>query len=271
MTNPLSFSSLKLDLFSRDGVHLKSASGFVIEVDSQCYLITNWHVVASGQQEPNAKPHFLKTSVHIHAGTGEQNVPVPLWMGMRKQITVQLYDDSDSPYWIEHRMQDEKEGQADIVALPIQGNLASILFSGKISGIALDKGSQGNNPNYWTKISAIPISAVDTDVEYDPPDTVHVIGYPLGWEPDGTDRTSSAFWRTCFIASEIYEPGTRRTNTFFVDSCPPEGMTGSPVLGMKKDRLKLLGVYSDRSMKEFGASAGLVYGAWLVKELLRTS
>ena len=48
-------------------------------------------------------------------------------------------------------------------------------------------------------------------------------------------------------------------------------MTGSPVVGMKNDRLKLLGVYSDRSTEEFGANAGLVYGAWLVKELIGAS
>jgi len=269
MTNPLSFSSVKLDLFSRDGGRLNSASGFVIEVDSQCYLITNLHVVSRGQQEPSTKPYFLKTSVHIQGGAGEKSAP--LWMGMRKKITVQLYDDSDSPQWIEHQANDEKQDKVDIVALPIQVNLASILFSGKISGIALDKGLRSENIDYWTKISAIPISAIDTDVEYGPPDTVHIIGYPFGWQPDGTDRTSSAFWRTCFIASELYEPGMRRADTFFVDPCPSEGMTGSPVLGMNKDRLKLLGVYSDLSTEEFGASAGLVYGAWLLKELIRTS
>jgi hypothetical protein len=38
---------------------------------------------------------------------------------------------------------------------------------------------------------------------------------------------------------------------------------------MKNDRIKLLGVYTDRSTAEFGANAGLVYGAWLVKELIR--
>lgn len=269
MTNPLSFSSVKLDLFSRDGDRLKSASGFVLEVDSQCYLITNLHVVSSGQQEPSTKPYVLKTSVHIHGETREKSVP--LWMGMRKKITVQLYDDSDTPQWIEHHSNDEKQDKVDIVALPIQVNLASILFSGKLAGFALEKDFRGKNIEYWTKISAIPLSAIDTDEEYDPPDTVHLIGYPFGWEPDGMDRTSSAFWRTCFIASELYEPGTRRADTFFVDPCPPEGMTGSPVIGMKADRVKLLGVYSDLSTEEFGANAGLVYGAWLVKELIRTS
>ena len=48
-------------------------------------------------------------------------------------------------------------------------------------------------------------------------------------------------------------------------------MTGSPVVGMKNDCIKLLGVYSDRSTAEFGANAGLVCGAWLVKQLISIS
>jgi hypothetical protein len=118
------------------------------------------------------------------------------------------------------------------------------------------------------KISALPISGIDTDVEYGPPDAVHIIGYPLGWAPEGTDRSSSAFWRTSFIASEIFEAGMARSDVFFVDPCAPEGMTGSPVVGLKNDRIKLLGIYSDHPTAEFGANAGFVWGAWLLKDLI---
>jgi hypothetical protein len=258
MNNPLSFSSVKLDLFSKDGIRLKPASGFVVRARSQYYLITNWHVVSGGdipmetQSEPILKPYLLKTSVHIHGGAGEK--PAPLFMGMRKRMTVPLYDDNNSPRWSEYRTDDGNQHPVDIVALPIQIHLTLRLFSGNIPGINIEKGSWEQNTDYWTKISAIPISAIDTDIDYGPPDTVHIIGYPLGWEPDGTDRTSSAFWRTSFIASEIYEPGMRRADSFFIDPCAPEGMSGSPVVGMKNDRLKLLGVYSDRSTAEFGWS-----------------
>lgn len=275
MNNPLSFSSVKLDLFSKDGVRLKQASGFVVEANNKYYLITNWRVVTGRdirtdrQQESGMKPYLLKTSVHIHEGIGAKGASPS--MGMRKRITVRLYNDNDSPRWTELPTRDENQRVADIVALPIQVNLTLKLFSGKIPGITVYKGSWEENPDYWTKLSAIPISAADTDVDYGPPDTVHIIGYPLSWEPDGTNRTSSAFWRTSFIASEIYEPGMRRADTFFIDPCAPEGMTGSPVVGMKNDRIKLLGVYSDRPTAEFGANAGLVCGAWLVKQLIRAS
>lgn len=48
-------------------------------------------------------------------------------------------------------------------------------------------------------------------------------------------------------------------------------MSGSPVVGAKNDRMKLLGVYSDRSTAEFGANAGLVWDASHIKDLLCTS
>ncbi len=275
MNNPLSYSSIKLDLFSKDGVHLKPASGFVVEAGNRYYLITNWHVVsgrdipAPRQQEHVIEPYTLKTSLHIHRGEGEKSAPLSI--GMRKRITVPLYDDDNSPRWIEYRANDDTQPPVDIVALPIQVDLTLRLFSGNIPGITIDKRSWAENTDYWTKVSSIPISAIDTDVEYGPPDPVHVVGYPLGWEPDGADRTSSAFWRTSFIASEIYEPGMRRTNTFFIDPCALEGMTGSPVVGMKNERMKLLGIYSDGSTAEFGANAGLVWDALLVKELIGAS
>lgn len=275
MNNPLSFSSVKLDLFSKDGRRLNPASGFIMEASNQYYLITNWHVVSGGDipvnesQEPVVKPYTLKTSVHIHGITAEKNDVFS--RGVRQRITVPLYDDHDSPRWTELPTKEGNQRRADIIALPIQVNLTLKLFSGKIPGITVNRGSWDENTDYWTKISAIPISAIDTDVEYGPPDTVHVIGHPRGWAPDGTDRTSSAFWRTSFIASEIYEPAMLRSDTFFIDPCAPEGMTGSPVVGMKNNRMKLLGVYSDRSTAEFGADAGLVYGAWLVKELIGAS
>jgi len=268
MNNPLSFSSVKLDLFSNDGALLNTASGFIIEVGKQYYLITNWHVVASEQSESIVKPYTLKTSVHIHGTTEEKGDVVS--RGLRKRITVQLYDGNELPTWIQYQMNQEDQPSVDIVALPIQVDLTLKLFGGKIPGIVIDKNVRDEDTDFWTKLSAIPISAIDTNVDYGPADAVHIIGYPLHWQPDGGDRTSSAFWRTSFIASEIYEPGMNRADTFFIDPCALQGMTGSPVIGMKNDRMKLLGVYSDCSTAEFGANAGLVYGGWLIKKLFHS-
>ena len=272
MNNPLSYSSIKVDLYSKKSVHLKSASGFVVEARSRYYLITNWHVLsgreipANGPQERVIEPYLLKTSLHLHGGAGEMSAPIS--MGIWKRVTVQLYDSNNAPTWIERPANKPYHPIVDVVALPLQLDLTLRLFSGKIPGININKGSWAESTDFWTKISAIPVSAIDTEVEYAPPDRVHVIGYPLGWAPEGTERSSSAFWRTSSIASEIHEPGTKMENTFFIDPCAPQGMTGSPVVGMKNDRIKLLGIYSDRSTEEFGANAGLVWEAFLVKELI---
>ena len=127
------------------------------------------------------------------------------------------------------------------------------------------------NPNHWAKLSAISIAAIDTDVEYAPPDTVYIIGHPLNWAPEGTDKSSAAFWRMSSIATEINKIGTTQADTFFIDPCALEGMTGSPVVGLKNDRTKLLGVYYDRSTAEFGANAGFVWDASLLKDLFSPS
>jgi hypothetical protein len=267
MNNPLSYSAIKLNLFSKDGVRLKPASGFVIEAKSQYYLITNQHVVsgrdisASGRQEPVIKPFTLKTSLHIHGGKGERHDPFS--KGMRKGTTIDLYDDKDVPRWIEHPMNEPHRPMVDLVALPIQLNMNLDRFMRTVAGLNIESG-------VWSKASAIPLSAIDTDMEYGPPDPVHIIGYPLGWAPAGTDKSGSGFWRTSWIAPEMNEPEMTQANGFFIDPCALEGMTGSPVVGLKNERLKLLGVYSDAA-GEFSANAGLVWDVRLLKELISIS
>jgi hypothetical protein len=108
-------------------------------------------------------------------------------------------------------------------------------------------------------------------VEYNSPDPVYLIGYPHGWAPAEVDKPSAAFWRTSSLASELDEISNAQSNTFFIDPSPLEGMSGSPVVGMKNDRVKLLGIYSDRPTTGFGANAGVVWKASLVKELIGVS
>jgi hypothetical protein len=272
MNNMLSFSSVKLEPFSKEGAQLKPASGFVVEAGGRYYLITNWHVVsgrkllADEQQEPAGGPYTVKISIHLHSGEGER--PFPLSMGARQLITIPLYDDNGIPRWVEDQSSEEQNPMVDIVALPIEQRQIVSSLSGILPGPYSRTGPWTKNTNYWTKVSAIPISAIETDVEYGPSDAINIIGYPLGWILEGINSYSSAFWQTSFIASEIFEHGLIGANIFFVDPRAPEGMAGSPVVGTKRDRLKLLGVYSDRSIEEFGTNAGLVYDARLVKKLI---
>jgi hypothetical protein len=286
MINPLSFSSTKLDLFSKEGLRLKSASGFVVEADKQYYLVTNRHVLsgrdisAREPQEPEVQPFLVKTALQTYGGTGDKGDLFS--RGVWNRITIQLYDENNTPIWIEGRANERHQPLVDVVALPIQW--AQTFVSEVSKDVEMSKRLRNqalrelgpwvltlNEPPLWGKICAIPVSAIDTDVAYGPPDTVYIIGYPHGWAPAGGDKSSAAFWRTSSIASELNTPGMIQSNGFFIDPPAPEGMSGSPVVGTKNDRLKLLGVYSDASTAEFGANAGLVWDACLVKELIRGS
>lgn len=271
MNNPLSYSSVKLEFFSKEGVPLQQESGFVVETANQHYLITNRHLVSTrdiplhGQKEPTTEPHILKTAIHIFGG--DREFKFPLSWGVWKKITIALYENDGTPRWIECHTNEQNQPVPDVVALPIQLNHALKFnqtlsqFSGKVAGSNISM-------RPWAKISAFSISAIDANVEYGPPDAVHVVGYPIGWAPAGKDRSSAAFWRRSSIASEMEELGKLQANTFYIDPTAPEGMSGSPVVGMKNDRLKLLGVYSDHSTAGFGANAGMVWNAFLVKELV---
>lgn len=270
MNNPLSYSSVKLDLYSREGAPLKQASGFIVEADGNYFLITNWHVLSGmdftrQQERPGDIPFSLRASVHIYSGEGENNTPLS-W-GMWRKVTIPLYDKNNQPTWIEPQKKQDQQ-KADVAVLPVSKN-ESLPLNASLRLFTMRSQAPPTHSEQWVRISAIPISSIDTKVEYGPPDRVNVVGFPHGWAPNGSEKSSSAFWRTASIASEIYETGMSRWQyTFFIEPCPPEGMTGSPVLGFKNDRLKLLGVYSDSSTAEFGAHAGIVWDAWLVKELV---
>jgi hypothetical protein len=242
----------------------------MVEAEGRYFLVTNWHVLSgkdfARQQEGLGDiPFTIRTSVHIYSGEGE-DMP-PLYWGMWRKITIPLYDKSNAPAWIEPQTR-QNQPKADVVALPISKN-KSVPFRSAFSLFSQRPMESNSQKDQWARISAIPMSALETKVEYGPSDLVNVVGFPHGWAPNGNDKSSTAFWRTASIASEIYETGMSRwEHTFFIDPCPPEGMTGSPVLGSKSDHLKLLGVYSDSSTAEYGANAGIVWDASLVKHLV---
>jgi hypothetical protein len=271
MNTFLSFSSLRLDRFSKEGNHLKSASGFIVKTGNQYYLITNWHVV-SGRDfftrellESDVEPATLQISLHVHL-VGENEKIAPISLGHWKKLSIELYNYDLTPKWIEYQSNKKHHPTIDVVALSLESNLR--LFNDAPSVLTF---IHRKPLDYWSEISSMPMSIIDTDVEYCPSDTVSVIGHPLGWAPTGPQKSAPAFWRRSAVASEIKGVAIIPRDAFFIDPCSPEGMTGSPVIGMKDDRPKLLGVYSDSSTAGFGANAGLVWNASVVKNLIGTS
>ena len=65
MHNSLWYSSVKLELFSKDESLLKQASGFVVEAANRYYLITNRHVLAGQDVRASVQPDFvIKPYIH---------------------------------------------------------------------------------------------------------------------------------------------------------------------------------------------------------------
>jgi hypothetical protein len=249
----------------------------VVAAGDHYYLITNWQVV-SGRDirtrellEPGLEPYTLTTSVHIRSGEGEN--AFPLTIGPWKKLSIELYGSDHQPRWVD-LVHSARHALVDVVALQLPAELGLMISHRKKQLFnKLRPDPLGLNVEAWAELSAIPISAIDMEIEYGPSDPVDVIGHPLGWAPNGTNKPASAFWRRSSVASEIRRAGVGITSKdpFFIDPCPPEGMTGSPVIGMKDNCTKLLGVYSDRSTAGFGANAGMVWNASVVKELIGIS
>ena len=113
----------------------------MVEAGSQYYLITNRHLLsgrnisAHEPQEQIVEPYILKTSLHIYGGEGETSQP--LSMGIRKRITVQLYDENSAPRWLESQTKAQQRQMVDVVALPVDLNQFLSLSSGRITGMHL--------------------------------------------------------------------------------------------------------------------------------------
>ena len=116
MDNLLSYSSVKLDLFSRDGSRLKSASGFVVEAGDKHYIVTNWLACYRKVIETTASLLEQLLPKHIHAMTPRgfelklalfvlaisfSYPQVATWLINRNHfqgvVTLQIYEKASSP------------------------------------------------------------------------------------------------------------------------------------------------------------------------------
>lgn len=273
----MSLASIKLDLFTKDGGRLGTASGFILEVSGQFYIITNWHIVSGCDfrtGEPFSledKPHLLRTLIHKGRLVGSQHVlPLQASWGIQKEFT--LYDENGEPQWIEFKVYTQSRSPVDIVAMPLGATQdldypipAEVIQS--IKPKALYEPIVTSSPNEaddW-RILAIPGSWITTDVSYGPSDAIQIVGYLRGLSSVGIRRPGQIFWKTGFIASEndTIELG----KAMLVDALVDEGMSGAPVVGMKAGQPKLLGVYGGRYSPETSDFVGIVWSADVLKQL----
>jgi hypothetical protein len=100
--DPLSLRSLFI-FFTKQETCLYSASGFLIEKKNRYYLITNYHVLSSDEQN-DMKPDKVLIYHHSTSRLGSWEIK-----------TEELYS-SNEPRWIEHKF----GNKIDVIALPLE-------------------------------------------------------------------------------------------------------------------------------------------------------
>ena len=244
--DPLSTTSLYVQQI-KDTEILGSATGFVIELNGNKYLITNWHVVNCKNPETNKPsredeqfPNKLNILYHSSSKLGE-------WVFKSED----LFNADGTKKWFEH----PGGRSVDLIILPL-----------------LNIGSD-------ITIYPIDLNLKNTDILATPAMPVSIIGYPFGIGTGG----AFPIWKTGHIASD---PDLNYDNrpAFLIDATTRGGMSGSPVIirvsqGYKTKngntvlaggaKTLFLGVYSGRIHKD--SELGLVWRPTLIEEIARNA
>lgn len=246
-----SLKSLFIEMSFQDTL-LSSATATLVAEDreSHCTLITARHNVTGRHQDTGEclnKQAALPDSVTIYFHSGED--PRSTWV----PITLPLYRDDGTPYWIEHP---GLGPSADIVALNL---------------------SWANDVTRYPYYFETDLDHLDLAIG--PAETVSVIGFPFGLLRSGRFPV----WATGFMAQEIVFV-TDDNPKFLIDCRTRPGQSGSPVIAFRPSGYRLerdgkvttritgdkvwefLGVYSGRVHAE--SDLGMVWHAGAIRDLL---
>ncbi len=239
--DPLSLKSLLVET-AVNGRPLGTATAFVVQPDSDSYLITNWHVIAGGAADTGellsptgAVPDELR--VLHHSGQLGQWHPhaMPLFSGGVRA-------------WWEH----SRGHEVDVVALPLKSMPLAV------------------------KIYPFDLALADVDIVIDVGLPVSIIGFPFGLASGG----AFPIWKTGHVASD-HDLDYDGKPAFLIDATTRGGMSGSPVVhrrfGSFRDssgaqhiaggnRVRFLGVYSGRIHGE--AESGRVWRPHIIREII---
>jgi hypothetical protein len=240
MVENLTLTSLQLEFFYQGAEKaISTGTGFLLKAKDKLYLITNWHNVTGRNSE----------TLDYLCGYGQPDF-VRVWFHSSQEaswegVDIYLRNDDGINCFIEH----ETKNGVDVVAIPIQ----------KKSGI---------------KYHFISYELSETLVDLYPSKAVSIIGYP-------NNQTSGAkfpIWKKGHIASEP-EYNYDGKPIFLIDATTRSGMSGSPVVIMEPNYLrmgyadfsigmkrKLLGVYSGRI--DENSEIGRVWKPIVLKEML---
>ncbi|WP_164766185.1 MULTISPECIES: trypsin-like peptidase domain-containing protein [unclassified Mesorhizobium] len=238
MGSPLSYITTKIETYFNDQA-ISSATGFILHLATNYFLITNWHVLSGRNPIDNAclsptaaipnriKFHVALSKKRIIKGREHESLffkPMDVWLFKRNE-----------PIWIDSKGNDN---QNDFAAILIDSYVPELKSRGhSLRSIAGGKVTmkRGASP---PETGPVPVS----DVSHFYPavgSEVFVLGYPKGISAGGV----FPIWKRASIASEpqtsLTLGGKEYPTAFYIDAMTKSGMSGSPVvyLGEKGDRL----------------------------------
>lgn len=192
-----SLKSIYISILFND-IELATATGFLVNKDSNIYLVTNRHVVTGRDNQTN------KCLDQTHAGIPNM---LEIWFPYKtreyykwSKISYNLYDESNNPLWIEHPIYKNK---VDVVALKL-GKFEQNIFCYNL------------NSSYEPIVT----------------ESVFIIGYPFGYNVRPKEG-KYAVWSTGTIASDPdldLEINDEQLPAFLIDAKTRKGQSGSPVI-----------------------------------------
>lgn len=202
--DPLSLQSLYLNAVNESSRAL-SATGFIVEHDSEYYLVTNLHVLTGID---------FYTGEHLYPDSSSPS-ELHLWYHgpLRGEwlVGVEELTDDNGLLWFTHPWED-----TDAAALPLQ------------------------HIPHGALISPLNLEPSEDDPEIFPGITLFIIGFPYGRSSTG----KMPIWKTAHMASE-YDLDVEGARAFLIDATTREGMSGAPVvLRSQTGETRFMGIYS---------------------------
>jgi hypothetical protein len=239
-------------------------TGFFWERESRWFLITNIHVLTGWNHEIQKSlsdsaffPTHLGFQLAVDVGRDEAEGNTV----QRRGFQVPL-DNDGGPVWLEHPVHGSNVDVAavEVCKAPDEGSLQEL-------GVR--------------QILTIPVNRHDEWISFDlaAGEDAYVLGYPKGMATRGFP-----IWKRASIASEP-EIDIDDLPKLLVDTATREGMSGAPVIGVRRgltmpsgsfdnesiigETMKFLGVYSGRiGEDELGVQLGIVWKASVIDEII---
>ncbi|MEV7789676.1 trypsin-like peptidase domain-containing protein [Streptomyces sp. NPDC088106] len=214
----LSFGALYIEAWFRsrgeaEDEHLGSATGFLMGIPGDFWLVTAWHVVSGCRsddgkvrRDDGLRPDYLRVRFAGEADDGFRSV-------VREY---ELYDDESQQ---DQRWRSPDDRRVDIAALRI--------------GATPDGVVEAFMPNTWPTVRELfspeyrarQGSDADVDIPLRITDRLFVLGFPFGQ----TGSWPFAVWTAAPVASEPLQ-GWNGLPGFLLDSRTREGQSGAPVV-----------------------------------------